>query len=297
MLCFSATGAPKKLTEILYPVSVREVSKKAPDLLGSSDIALDNKKADLTVSIWEDGGVFSMKISIDVSSVNQSLLPVDNSGQLLNKVTQMSALPWIKVYWPGLGPVTLDVKCSSITRRCQGIWANFPYDNKKETVFKIEANLRGLEGRIWNLHINKYDLFAGSVAEMGLRARSFEPFRHIQDGAKAARVGVRKNFSLKRLPSIFRKYQLINIIEWTFYNSNELRETGFFKTLNPTLFLCDHGELLLQVLQGENLQTLEMNPGDAFWANQPVVLSFSSKRTGTSADSSMRLLEFSAKNP
>lgn len=288
-------AAPKKISTLLYPVSHKDVSKKDPLLFGAAGVKLKTKESDLEIYIWHHRNKYSMEIKIDVQHVNQSLLPVDESGNLIT--AKLSALPWIKIYWPGLGPVTIDVKCDSKTKKCVGLWANCPYNPAKETAFKVEANLRGLEGKLWSPRINIHALYSAATREMGIESKVLSPVYAIQPGASAARVRVRKHFDLQTLPREVGRFKLLRILEWIFYNTEKLSESGFVRTLNPTLFTLDEGSALLQVLEDKSLQTIEMKAGDAFWAPNSTTLSFASKKTSHSDQALFRILEFSRNNP
>jgi len=295
LYCLTAAAAPQKVTSLLYPVEHSDVSLRDSILTGANSVRLETKKSDLEINIWFHDKKYSMEVIVDVTDVNQSLLPVDSSGKLIEKSTHMSAIPWVKVYWPGLGPVTLDVKCDNRTKKCTSIWANFPYDPSKDSTFKIEANLRGLEGKLWTPRLNIHGLYSGQASELGIITRVFNPLYAIQPGAKAAQIRVRQHYDLSRLPSVIRPYSLLRILEWSFQTSSQMGESGFFRTLNPTLFTLDEGSALLQTLADKSLQTFEMNRGDTFWAPTPTVLSFATKQNKNAESALFRLLEFRKK--
>lgn len=293
--CFSAVAlqaSPRKISTILFPVAHKEVSIKGSELPGSTGIVIDKSKAQLEVSVWKAGGKHSMELLIDMKGVNQSVLPVDENGELTAAVTQLSAVPWIKVYWPGRGPQTLDVKCDSRSLKCSGLWKDFPFDASKETAFKVEANIRGLEGKVWSPRINTYQILAQDIKELRLEAEILPKLYETQSGVPPLRTQRRNLYHYDSMPEDLGELLLYRIQEWGFLPDDSIRETGFFQTLNPTLFLCDTGELLLQALSGQSLQTFEMNTGDAFLARKPTILSFSTKRTSKAPSSSLRVLEF-----
>ncbi len=264
-------------------------------LSGASSIKIESNKSELEINVWLHEKKYSMEIIIDVAGVNQALLPVDASGKLIETSTYMSAIPWVKVYWPGQGPVTLDVKCDSQSKKCVSLWANFPYNPAKDTAIKVEANLRGLEGKIWTPRFNIHSLYAGNTRELGISSKVLEPMYAIQPGARAARVRIRQHYDKSRLPPGISNFEIIRIVEWSFFNSEHLSETGFYRTLNPTLFVLDEGNAILQTLEEKTLQTFEMKESDTFWAPNPVMLSFASKQNSSAGQALFRLLEFKNK--
>lgn len=296
-LSWSTEASPRKISTLLFPVNHKEVSIKNSELPGSTGVVIDKGKAQLEISIWKNKNQHSMELLIDMKGVNQSVLPVDENGELTAAATQLAAVPWIKVYWPGRGPQTLDVKCDSRTVKCSGLWKDFPYDASKETAFKVEANIRGLEGKVWSPRINSYQVLAQDLKELRLEAETLPRLYETQKGVSALRTQRRNLYFHDSMPAGLGDLLLYRIQEWNFLPENQIRETGFFQTLNPTLFLCDTGELLLQSLSGKSLQTFEVNTGDAFLASKPTILSFATKRTTKAPSSSLRVLEFQEKTP
>jgi hypothetical protein len=288
----SLLAAPRAVLSVRYPVNVREVAKTQALALGASAIDLDTAKTDLELIVWKVGANHALEVNIDTTGVNQSVLATDASGKLLSKVTELGAIPWIKVYWPREAPKTLDVTCHSRRNVCQGVWKNFPYDGTSEKPIKIEANLRGLEGKVWSPVINSHRVMNQSSAELGLTTAVASPPYRIQSKAKPARVRIAALYDLMRMPREFANLKLLSVYEWSFLNDSELRETGFVKTLYKTLFQADKGQFLLDTVSQSTLQTQDLLNGQAFFAEAGAIVSLASRKTKSAPESSMRALEF-----
>jgi hypothetical protein len=288
----SAFAAPRKVLSARYPVSVREVAKTQALALGASTLEIETSKADLELIIWKVGASHALEVNIDTTGVNQSVLATDANGKLLSKVTELGAIPWIKVYWPGEAPKTLDVKCISRTNVCQGVWKNFPYDGTSEKPLKVEANLRGLEGKVWSPVINTHRVMNQNSAELGLMTAVANPPYRVQPKAKPARVRITALYDLMRMPREFANLKLLSVYEWSFLNDNDLRETGFLKTLYKTLFQADKGQFLLDTVSQSTLQTQDLLSGRAFFAEAGTIVSLASRKTKSVPESSLRALEF-----
>jgi hypothetical protein len=272
-------ASPRKVLSLRYPVSFREVSKTQALAIGASAIEVDTSKADLELIVWTLTKAHALEVNIDVSKVNQAILPTDPSGKLLSKVTELSAVPWIKVYWPGEAPKILDVTCIDQRKICQGLWKDFPYDPSQERSLKIEANLRGLEGKSWSPVVDTHRLLPTGASELGLNTSVLHPMYKVKPHAEAARVRVSAFYDLMRLPAAFAHLKLLSVYEWSFLNDSTLRETGFFRSLHRTLFQVDHGQFLLETLSQATLQTRDLLNGQAFFADPGTILSFASRST------------------
>lgn len=292
LVAADAAAAPRKVLTAFYPVSFREVGKTPNLALGASLIEIDRSKSDLELIVWKVDKTHALEVNIDVRNVNQSVLETDANGKLLAKITEMSAVPWIKVYWPGQAPQTLDVKCVSQLNVCQGVWKNFPYDASGERAVKIEANLRGLEGKIWSPVLNSHRLLGSETAELNLRDTTLKAPYRVQAKAEAAEVRISALYDLLKMPAAFSQMKLLSIYNWSFRNDAKLRETGFFRTLHKTLFKPDNGQFLLDTLAQSTLQSQDLAAGQAFFAESGVVLSLASRKTGGTPESALRALEF-----
>jgi hypothetical protein len=285
-------AAPTRLTTLRYPVSFKETAKKHALAIGASSIALELEKTDLELVIWRTQKTFALEVNIDVSQINQSILPTDASGRLLTKVTQLDAVPWIKVYLAGQAPQTLDVICDSRKKQCQGVWKNFPYDISKQQMLKVEANLRGLEGKIWSPILNTYTLHPDRGDSLGIKRATLSPIYNIKPKAQPARIEVKRLYDLLQFPAYFANLKLLSIYEWTFMNDTQIRESGFFKTLRKTLFHIDEGHVLLETHSQNSLQTIEMLADQTFFAEAGTILSLASKRLSQKNEARVRIFEF-----
>jgi hypothetical protein len=292
LLSNSLHAAPRKVLSVRYPVSVREVAKTQALALGASTVELETGKADLELIVWKVGTNHALEVNINTTGVNQSVLETDATGKLLSKVTELGGIPWIKVYWPGEAPKTLDVTCISRRNVCQGVWKNFPYDSTSEKPLKIEANLRGLEGKVWAPVINTHRVMNQTSTELGLMTAVANPPYRTQPQAKPARVRITALYDLLRMPREFASLKLLSVYEWSFLNDSELRETGFVKTLYKTLFQADKGQFLLDTVSQSTLQTQDLLSGRAFFAEAGSIVSFASRKTKSVPESSLRALEF-----
>ncbi|MEO5666967.1 MAG: hypothetical protein ABIR96_02795 [Bdellovibrionota bacterium] len=285
-------ATPRKVISARFPVTSGEVSKTSSLALGAGTLEIDVSKADLQLIVWKVDAAYALEANIDIAHVNQSVLATDSSGKLLAKVTQLGAIPWIKVYLPDEAPHTLDVTCISRKQICQGVWKKFPFDSSKEMTIKIEANLRGLEGKVWSPVLNSLRLMNSTSETLGLKTKVLSPLYKTQPGASAARVRVSSLYDLLRMPKEFAKLNLLSVYDWTFLNADSLRETGFVKILYKTLFQADKGQFLLDTLANSTLQTQDFPEGRAFFASPGDVISFSSRKTKEAPESSLRALEF-----
>jgi len=287
----SRAAAPRKVLAARYPVAFRDVSKTPSLALGASSLEIDLSKTDLELVIWKVDKGHALEVNIDVKNVNQSVLETDALGKLLPKVTELGAVPWIKVYLPSEAPRILDVTCFSSRNICQGVWKGFPYDASKENVIKIEANLRGLEGKVWSPVINSHRL-AGTANGLEVNSAVLTPPYKLRAEASPARVRISVLYDLLRMSSAFATLKLLSVSEWDFLNDETLRETGFLRTLHKTLFQADRGQFLLDTLSQSTLQTQDMPTGRAFFAEKGTALSLSSRKTRESPESTLRILEF-----
>jgi|GEM_PF-3569520 len=292
LLSMLSDAAPRKVVNLRYPIAFREVSKTQALAAGASSLEVDLSKADLELIVWKIDATHALEVNIDVSKVNQSVLPTDASGKLLAKVTDLGAVPWIKVYWPGEAPKLLDVTCASRTSICQGIWKNFPYDGSQEKALKVEANLRGLEGRIWAPVMNTHRIHASSSEDLGIKSVVMNPPYRTKPKADAARVRVSALYDLLRMPKDFANLKLLSVYEWTFLNDSKLRESGFMRTLYKTLFQVDKGQFLLETISQSTLQSQDLQNSRAFLAEAGTAMSVASRKTKEAPESSLRVLEF-----
>lgn len=288
----SVPAAPRKIVSARYPVTSVETSRPSSLALGAANIQVDLSKSDLELIVWKIDRSFALEVNIDVTGVNQSVLPTDASGKLLAKVTELGAVPWIKVYWPGEAPKTLDVTCLSKQRICRGVWKDFPYDAGQEKSLKIEANLRGLEGKIWSPVLNTHRLLPQNSAELGLKTETLNPPYKLKNKADPARVRITAFYDLLRMPGDFAKLKLLSVYDWSFLNDSKLRETGFTRATYKTLFFADKGQFLLETLAQSTLQTQDLPTGRAFMAAPGSVFSFASRKTKELPESTLRALEF-----
>lgn len=293
-ISFAIQAAPQRISTVRYPLEFSESAVTHPILIGASNIQISSTKENLELVIWKTNSSFALEVNINVKGVNQSILPTDENGKLLAKVTQLGAVPWIKVYLPGHPPQTLDVKCDSKSNICQGVWKNYPFDPIFEGVVKIEANIRGLEGKVWSPQLSSLVPTLAYGKQIGLETATLNPPYSLPAKSKIppARVEVTRFYDLLRFPAEFANLKLLSIFTWKFLNDSQLRSSGYFRVLRRTLFHIDKGQALLDVLTTDSLQTFEVLQDQSFWANSKHILSFSGKKLGNQSETHIRVLEF-----
>lgn len=295
-IALSAWTSPQKISSLIYPVTFSESSLSSPLLVGASNVRIDSSKSDLELIIWKISSNHALEINIDVRNVNQSILPTDEHGKLLSKVTQLGTVPWIKVYLPKHPTQTLDVSCDSKKKICQGVWKKFPYDSNFSGVVKIEANIRGLEGKVWSPQLYSINLLLHHSTDAILPSNTFSPPYALSQNKdtppQAARVEITQFYDLLRFSSTFASLKLLSVYTWKFINDSQLRSSGFFKLSNKTLYQWIQGQSLLDVLNQDSLQTFEIQKGQNLWIQEPLTLSLSSKTLGSDTETFIRVLEF-----
>jgi hypothetical protein len=237
------------------PVDTQESPKTQAAWPGSFTVVPALVAADLEVKVWRVGKVFNLEPVIDMREVNQSILPVDETGKVSAEASRVREAPWIKVTLPGRPTKTLDARCVDKEKTCRGLWPAFPFDPKKEMKLAVEVNLRGLEGKRWSLYLNR-----------------FQPERQISSGDDSAKRmnGVHASPGVATAPLDLRLIwdagvvagMLQRVEEWSFPGDGKLAGVGFHKGPLRTVYEILEGGAVVDILYERGIEAVELAPGD-----------------------------------
>lgn len=110
-------------------------------------------------------GTYTLHANIDVSHVNQAILPTDKSGNLTKEAVALGFRPFVKFRLSSGTEKTVDVKCT--TKICNAIYSPFPYNPQIETQsINVEVNIRGLQGKNWDINMSRIAVYNGVFSDI-----------------------------------------------------------------------------------------------------------------------------------
>lgn len=113
-------------------------------------------KSDFSAKIFRGfGDTHRIEVDVDVSTINQAILPTDAKGQLTPEAKALNTRPYVKFYLPNGIEKTVDVRCNA--KICKAALQPFPYNIEADgQKLRVEVNIRGLSGKNWELNLSRF---------------------------------------------------------------------------------------------------------------------------------------------
>lgn len=276
-----ADNKPRVVARLVTPLKFTEEANTSDAQPGKATVTFQSpaSKTDLESQIWKLGDDYNLESKIDVSQVNQSILPVDSYGKLTKEATALTGRPFIKYYLPDGTQKIIDIQCTK--KQCRGLWKKFPYRADIPTKYQVEVNIRGLKGRNWQISFNQVQVEKGLVTlkpetvrldgkHHYEKTRVYQRGLYVPPGAKSASE-----------PDF--------IEEWAFDAAQGLTVSGAHRLGRITLIEIIEGPMVLDVVRGgeSTLESVELTTGDRVWLPREAIIAIKAPRGGK-----IRRLEF-----
>ncbi|MBS1983831.1 MAG: hypothetical protein JST16_06640 [Bdellovibrionales bacterium] len=245
----------KKVLTIITPVKVKESQD-------SNLVQVDRSESDMELNLWDIAGTRHFDVAINVTKVNQAILPTDEHGKLTKDATTLTERPFIRFYVAGREPETHDISCSRT--QCKALWKNIPLDATKPQSFKVEVNIRGLRGKNWTAGYNQLFIKGTPLQEVGKapgqpdRTIYWSPDFYWPPAALAP-------WTIESSPA--------PVFEELNFKEGEKTQMGFGKSKRLIRFALIEGKMAVEVTNGEYLEKRELNAGEVLWIPPGQILS------------------------
>jgi|GEM_PF-1410526 len=273
---------PQVISKMQNPLRFTERPSASLNEPGKSQIAFAWPASDwdLESQIWKVGDSYNLESKIDVRKANQAILPTDNYGRLTKEAKALTGRPFIKYFLPDGTQKIIDVQCTK--KQCRGLWKNFPYRADIPTRYRVEVNIRGLQGQSWQISFNqvtpekdlvqlKPEILAAEAPHRFSRSRLYQKGNYVPPGVGGARE-----------PDF--------IEEWNFEPTQKNNAVAPHRLGRLTLYEILDGPLILEVERANDgtLESIEINTGDRVWLPAESIVGIKAPSGGR-----LRRLEFS----
>lgn len=278
MTAQQAFAAEEVLRRVISPLSFNEKATEHALISGASLISFDFQKSDLEAKLIQNQKKYTLDVRIDMSQVNQAVLPTDMHGRLTKEALALSGRPFIRFVLPGKGEKIVNVNCTP--KVCRGLYHDFPYTAEQAQLVKVEVNIRGLKGRNWEINLNQ-KLSERGLVELKIPVQTL-PAPH--RGVEQKRLYAQGRY---QVPGAQRPQEPLSIDEWQLQaNAN----VDYHRIKRTSLFELHKGRLFVALSEtGRSLEFFEIKEGERFWSMPGEILSL---KTGGRNGAILRRLEF-----